>query len=65
MVFASSLFAVGTMQVMDIGVRFTQPFASTYKVDASIEESLLLDYLWGTPGVVFVDGIRSKHWKVA
>jgi hypothetical protein len=65
MVFASSLFVVGTMQAIDIGVRFTKTFASTYKVNASIEESLLLDYLWGTPGVVSIDAIRSKHWKVA
>jgi hypothetical protein len=64
-VWVSNLFALGTMQLFDTGIRFTQPFASSYRVEASLEETLLLDYVWGMPGVVTVDAMRNGHWKVA
>jgi hypothetical protein len=65
LVFFASMFAIGFLQVVDIGHRFSQPFANMARSDTSATESLLLNYVWGTPGVVTFDALKNHHWRVA
>ncbi|ORY04972.1 hypothetical protein BCR34DRAFT_53491 [Clohesyomyces aquaticus] len=65
LVYFASLFAMGVMERIDLGTRFSQPFANMYRKDATVSETLLLDYLWGIPGAVTVEALKKGHWKVA
>jgi hypothetical protein len=61
----SSWFSTGSLPNVDLDVRFSQSFKNMYQRDASVSEALLLDYVWGLPGVVTIDALKNSHWKVA
>ncbi|KAF2823719.1 hypothetical protein CC86DRAFT_384275 [Ophiobolus disseminans] len=50
---------------LDLQMRISQPFVNMYKEDTSVDDSLLLDYLWGLPGAVTYAALANKHWIVA
>jgi hypothetical protein len=60
----SSYFALNWLSAVDRSMRFSQPFANMHKRPASATDSILLSYLWGTPGVVTIDALTAGHYKV-
>ena len=68
LVIFASYFTVAWFSTVDQSTRFSQPFANMYKEKeegATATESILLDYLWGLPGLVTYDAFSNSHYKVA
>jgi hypothetical protein len=64
-VLVASLFAMNYMNLVDIGHRFSQPFANMFNQEASAEDTILLNYVWGIPGAVTIESLKRGHMKVA
>lgn len=65
LVILSSYLALTWLGWVDESVRFSQPFANMYNKVASAEDSILLDYLWGMPGLTTIKAFNAGHYKVA
>ncbi|KAF8856929.1 hypothetical protein BDZ45DRAFT_691403 [Acephala macrosclerotiorum] len=64
-VILSSYLAVVWFDGVDKGMRFMQPFKNMYNAPATADDSILLDYLWDTPGLITIKAVMNKHYKVA
>ncbi|KUJ19266.1 uncharacterized protein LY89DRAFT_667247 [Mollisia scopiformis] len=60
----ASYFALTWFSAVDKSTRFSQPFANMYSHPASASETVLLDYLWGPPGIVTINAFQAGHYKV-
>jgi hypothetical protein len=65
LVILASYFAVAWFSAVDRSTRFSQPFANMYNKEASSTDSVLLDYMWGLPGLVTFNALTNGHGKVA
>ncbi|CZR61411.1 uncharacterized protein PAC_11307 [Phialocephala subalpina] len=63
-VILASYFAITWFSAVDRSTRFSQPFADMYNKSASADDSILLKYLWGMPGLVTIDAFSNGHYKV-
>lgn len=65
LVIFASYFALAWFSSVDQSTRLSQPFANMYKKEATATESILLNYLWGLPGLVTYEAFSKSHYKVA
>jgi hypothetical protein len=61
----SSFLALTWISNVDQSIRFSQPFANMYLQVAAAEDSILLDYLWGLPGLTTLKAANAGEYKVA
>jgi len=61
----SSYFAIAWFSAVDQSTRFSQPFRNMYGREVNATDSILLDYMWGLPGLVTFNAFSNGHYKVA
>lgn len=65
LVVLASEMAITWYGVVDVSLRFSQPFKNMYREATTAENSIFLDYLWGLPGITTVKAAMNSHWLVA
>jgi hypothetical protein len=65
LVILASYMAITWIGFVDKSIRFSQPFKNMHDKAATADDSILLGYLWGTPGLTTIKALMNKHWVVA
>lgn len=65
LVILASYMAITWFGAVDESIRFIQPFKNMHNKAVKAEDSILLNYLWGMPGLTSITALLNKHWKVA
>lgn len=65
LVIFASYMAIPWFGSVDESMRFSQPFKNMYEKPATADDSIFLNYLWGTPGLTTIKALMNKHWVVA